>query len=102
MAALPGLALIQPNALFALVVLAVAWYVTARLRAGVTGHHPWARVARDLGIALVVLVAGVITAPRVSASIASTPGLPMGSHPALGCGDRDHRRRALRLFGLRV
>lgn len=71
-AALPGLALIHPNALFALVVFAVAWYLAARVRAGVLGHHPWSRVVRDLLIALVVLAAAVVTAPRVSASIAST------------------------------
>jgi hypothetical protein len=71
-AALPGLALIHPNALFALIVFAVSWYLAARVRAGVLGHHPWGRVARDLALALLVLVAAVVTAPRVSASIAST------------------------------
>lgn len=71
-ATLPGLALIQPNALFALVVFAIAWYLSSRVRAGVLGHHSWRRVARDLAIALVVLAAGVVAAPMVSASIAST------------------------------
>jgi hypothetical protein len=71
-AALPGLALIHPNALFALVVFAVSWFLAARVRAGVIGHHSWTRVARDLLLALVVLGAAVVTAPRVSASIAST------------------------------
>lgn len=71
-AALPGLALIHPNALFALIVFAVAWYLAARVRAGVLGHHSWTRVARDLGLALLMLVGAVVTAPRVSASIAST------------------------------
>lgn len=71
-AALPGLALIHPNALFALIVFAVAWYLAARVRAGILGHHPWRRVARDLILALLVLAAAVVTAPRVSASIAST------------------------------
>jgi hypothetical protein len=71
-AALPGLALIHPNALFALVVFAVSWYLAARVRAGVIGHHSWGRVARDLLLALLVLGAAVVTAPRVSASIAST------------------------------
>jgi hypothetical protein len=71
-AALPGLALIHPNALFAFVVFAVSWFLAARVRAGVIGHHSWGRVARDLLLALVVLGAAVVTAPRVSASIAST------------------------------
>lgn len=71
-ATVPGLALIQPNALFALVVFAIAWYLSSRVRAGVLGHHPWRRVTRDLAIALVVLAAGVVVAPMVSASIAST------------------------------
>lgn len=71
-AAVPGLFLIHPNALFALVVFAVAWYLAARVRAGVLGHHSWRRVARDLLVSLVVLGAAVVTAPQVSASIAST------------------------------
>ncbi len=71
-ATLPGLALIQPNALFALIVFGIAWYLSAQVRAGVLGHHTWRRVGRDLGIAVVVLVAAVVTAPMVSASIAST------------------------------
>ena len=71
-AAVPGLALIHPNVLFALVLFAVTWYVVARTRAGIEGHHPWPRVARDLAIAIGLLVAALVTAPRVSASIAST------------------------------
>ncbi|MDC5697926.1 hypothetical protein OO014_11700 [Intrasporangium calvum] len=71
-AALVGLALIQPNSLVALVVFALVWFVTARLRAGVLGHAPWTAVGRDLGIVAVVGVAGLLTAPLLSARLAST------------------------------
>src|SRR5690242_1130332 len=65
-AAMPGLALIQPNALVALVVFALVWFVTARLRAGWLGHLPWLVVARDLAIVAVVGVVGLVAAPVVS------------------------------------
>lgn len=71
-AALPGLALIQPNALVALVVFALAWLVAARVRAGVLGHTSWLVVARDLGAVAVVGAAGLYLAPTVSARLAST------------------------------
>jgi hypothetical protein len=71
-AAMPGLALIQPNALVALVVFALVWFVTARLRAGWLGHLPWLVVARDLAIVAVVGVVGLVAAPVVSAQLAST------------------------------
>jgi hypothetical protein len=72
LAAMPGLALIQPNALVALVVFALVWFVTARLRAGWLGHLPWLVVARDLAIVAVVGVVGLVAAPVVSAQLAST------------------------------
>ncbi len=71
-AAVPGLGLIQPNALFALMVFAVAWYLAARLRAAVLRHQSWRRVAPELFLALLVLATAVLTAPLVSKSIAST------------------------------
>ncbi|WP_242652774.1 DUF6541 family protein [Intrasporangium flavum] len=71
-AALPGLALVQPNALVALVVFALVWFVTARLRAGWLGHTPWWKVGRDLAVVAVVGVAGLVAAPTVSARLAST------------------------------
>src|SRR6478735_5000619 len=71
-AAMPGLALIQPNALVALVVFALVWFVTARLRAGLLGHLSWMVVVRDLAIVAVVGVAGLVAAPVVSAQLAST------------------------------
>ncbi|MER7071234.1 DUF6541 family protein [Terrabacter sp. NPDC000476] len=71
-AAMPGLALIQPNALVALVLFALVWFVAARLRAGLLGHLAWWRVARDLGAVAVVGVAGLVAAPLVSARLAST------------------------------
>lgn len=71
-AAMPGLALIQPNALVALAVFALVWFVTARLRAGLLGHLSWWVVVRDLAIVAVVGVAGLVAAPVVSAQLAST------------------------------
>ncbi|MEW1954183.1 DUF6541 family protein [Terrabacter sp. NPDC080008] len=71
-AAMPGLALIQPNALVALVVFALVWFATARLRAGLLHHVSWLVVARDLGIVAVLVAAGLVAAPSVSAQLAST------------------------------
>lgn len=71
-AALPGLALIQPNALVALVLFALVWFVTARVRAGLLHHVSWWVVARDLTIVAVVGVVGLVAAPVVSARLAST------------------------------
>lgn len=71
-AAVPGLALIQPNSLVALVLFALVWFVTARLRSGALGHTPWATVARDVGAVAVVGVAGLLVAPIVSDRLAST------------------------------
>jgi hypothetical protein len=71
-AAMPGLALIQPNALVALVVFALVWFVTARLRAGLLHHLSWWVVVRDLAVVAVVGVAGLVAAPVVSAQLAST------------------------------
>jgi len=71
-AAMPGLAMIQPNALVALVLFALVWFVTARVRAGLLHHISWWVVARDLAIVAVVGVAGLVAAPVVSAQLAST------------------------------
>ena len=71
-AALPGLALIQPNALVALVLFALVWFVAARLRAGLLHHLSWPAVTRDLAVVAVVGVAGLVAAPVVSARLAST------------------------------
>ena len=71
-ATVPGLALIQPNSLVALVLFALVWFVTARVRAGVLGHTSWLVVARDLGAVAVVLGIGLLAAPLVSARLAST------------------------------
>ncbi|WP_020142749.1 DUF6541 family protein [Terracoccus sp. 273MFTsu3.1] len=71
-AAMPGLAMIQPNALVALVLFALVWFVTARVRAGLLHHVSWWVVARDLAIVAVVGVAGLVAAPVVSAQLAST------------------------------
>jgi hypothetical protein len=70
--ALPGLALVQPNALVALVVFALVWFVTARLRAGWLGHASWWTVTRDLVVVAAVGVGGLVVAPTVSARLAST------------------------------
>ena len=71
-AALPGLALIQPNSLVALVLFALVWFVAARLRSGINGHASWASVARDLGAVAVAGIAGLLVAPLVSERLAST------------------------------
>ncbi|GAA2036111.1 hypothetical protein GCM10009740_29050 [Terrabacter terrae] len=71
-AAMPGLALIQPNALVALVAFALVWFVTARLRAGLLHHITWPKVARDLAVVAVLVAAGLVAAPAVSAQLAST------------------------------
>ncbi len=71
-AALPGLALIQPNSLVALALFAVVWFVAARLRAGLLRHARWPTVVRDLLLLTVVGVAGLVVAPLVSARVAST------------------------------
>jgi hypothetical protein len=71
-AALPGLALIQPNALVALVVFALVWFGSARMRAGLLGHLGWWAVARDLAILTAAVVVGLLVAPTVSARLAST------------------------------
>ncbi len=71
-AALPGLALVQPNALVALVVFALVWFGSARVRAGLLGHLSWWKVARDLGIVAVAVGIGLVAAPAVSARLAST------------------------------
>ncbi len=71
-AAVPGLALIQPNSLVALVLFALVWFVAARVRSGVLGHTRWATVARDLAAVAVAGVAGLLVAPLVSDRLAST------------------------------
>ena len=71
-AALPGLALIQPNALVALVVFALVWFAAARFRAGLLGHLAWWKVGRDLVIVGVACVVGLVIAPVVSQRLAST------------------------------
>lgn len=71
-AALPGLALIQPNALVALLVFALVWFITARVRAGLMGHLSWRVVVRDLATVAVAVVVGLVVAPTVSALLAST------------------------------
>ena len=71
-AALPGLALIQPNALVALVLFALVWFVTARVRAGLLDTSRGGSSARDLAIVGVVGVVGLVAAPAVSARLAST------------------------------
>ena len=71
-AAMVGLALIQPNALVALVLFALVWFVTARLRAALLGHVSWRVVARDLAIVAVVGTTGLLVAPALSTLLAST------------------------------
>ena len=71
-AAMPGLALIQPNALVALILFALVWFVAARFRAALLGHIAWWKVARDLVVVGVVGVAGLLVAPVVSQRLAST------------------------------
>lgn len=70
--AMLGLALIQPNALVALVLFALVWFVTARVRAGLLRHVSWWTVARDLAIVVVVGAAALVAAPSVSSLLAST------------------------------
>ena len=82
-AALPGLALVQPNALVALVAFALVWFVTARLRAGRLGHTTWWKVARDLVVVAVVVAAGLVVAPTVSARLASTQSYAWTGHVSL-------------------
>ena len=79
-AALPGLALIQPNSLVALVLFALVWFVAARLRAGVIGHASWAAVARDLGAVAVAGIVGLVVAPLVSERLASTQSYEWTGH----------------------
>ena len=71
-AALPGLALIQPNALVALVVFALVWFGSARVRAGLLGHLAWWKGVRDLALVALAVVGGLLVAPVVSARLAST------------------------------
>ena len=71
-AAMAGLALVQPNALVALVVFALVWFVAARLRAGLLRHLGWWAVGRDLAVVAVVCIGGLVAAPVVSARLAST------------------------------
>jgi hypothetical protein len=71
-AAVPGLGLIQPNSLVALVLFALVWFVAARVRAGVLGHSTWRTVARDLAAVAAVGLAGLLAAPLGSARLAST------------------------------
>ena len=71
-AALPGLALIQPNALVALLLFALVWFGSARVRAGLLGHLGWWTVARDLAIVAAAVGVGLLVAPIVSARLAST------------------------------
>lgn len=68
----PGLGLIQPNSLVALVLFALVWFVTARVRSGLAGQLPWRVVGRDLGAVVGLGVVGLLVAPLVSARLAST------------------------------
>lgn len=69
---LPGLALVHPNVLVSLVVFALVWFATARLRAGVLHHQPWSTVARDLAAVAVVVAVAIVGAPFVSSRLAAT------------------------------
>ena len=91
-AAMPGLALIQPNALVALVLFALVWFVTARVRAGLLAPPPWWVVARDLAIVAVVGAAALVAAPVVSARAGLDPVLRVEG-PGL---DLDRARRGRR------
>ena len=71
-ASLPGLALVQPNAVVAIGVFALAWLAAARLRAGVLRHASWRRVGLDLGVVTAVLAVGLYVLPMISARLAST------------------------------
>lgn len=79
-AAMVGLALIQPNALVALVFFALVWFVTARLRAGLLRHLPWSVVARDLAIVAALVAAGLVAAPSVSKMLSSTQSYDWKDH----------------------
>ncbi|HET7399285.1 MAG TPA: DUF6541 family protein [Intrasporangium sp.] len=79
-AALPGLALVHPNALVSLVVFALAWFFAARLRAGVLGHSPWTVVVRDIAAVVAVVAAGVLAAPLVSSRLAATQAYGWPGH----------------------
>ena len=83
-AAMPGLALIQPNALVALVLFALVWFVAARLRAGLLHHLSWWVVARDLAIVGAVCVVGLVAAPTVSARLASTQSYEWKDRVSIG------------------
>lgn len=71
-ATLPGLALIQPNALVALLLFVLVWFVAARVRAGLLSHVSWRVVARDLGLVAVAGIVGLVAAPVVSGRLAAT------------------------------
>lgn len=79
-AAVPGLALIQPNSLVALVLFALVWFVAARVRGGVIGHASWGSVARDLGAVAVAGIIGLVVAPLVSERLASTQSYEWTGH----------------------
>lgn len=69
---LPGLALVHPNVIVSLVVFALLWLGTARVRAGVLRHTRWRVVLRDLALVAAVVVAAVMLAPRLSPRLAMT------------------------------
>ncbi len=79
-AAVPGLALIQPNSLVALVMFALVWFVAARLRAGIIGHASWASVIRDLGAVAIAGIIGLVAAPLVSDRLALTQSYEWTGH----------------------
>jgi hypothetical protein len=83
-AAMPGLALIQPNALVALVLFALVWFVSARVRAGLLHHLPWRVVARDLAIVVVVVASALVAAPTVSRVLASTQSYEWKDRVSIG------------------
>lgn len=83
-AAMPGLALIQPNALVALVLFALVWFVSARVRAGLLHHLPWRVVARDLAIVVVVVASALVAAPTVSTVLASTQSYEWKDRVSIG------------------
>jgi hypothetical protein len=69
---LPGLALIHPNVVVSLVVFALVWFATARLRAGVLHHQPWRTVVRDVVAVGVLVAAAIVVAPYISSRLAAT------------------------------
>ena len=71
-AGLAGLALVQPNAVVAIGVFALAWLAAARVRAAALRHASWGRAALDLGVVTVVLAVGLYVLPMISARLAST------------------------------